>query len=278
MDNNQLNQENFKTQNTITEIYEPKIKRRHFYFFIFLLDFVGFFKFPLIFNSVHANRGEFDGLPQFFIFIFADIIFTILAIISYEILIKKEENGSKYNPSNHKNTYIFILITSILIFFIALISAVIYLIPLLKNYQTFKLLELVKNSKYTYWGYLPGMYIHNFLNSNYLILRYILIILSGHLIYLTIKSYNIARVYIFWIISFIVISQLFFNLDVFSKTYITYKNNVTSIVNMTNGILEYEKIISTNNPSLCSTINDKTAQFNCENYFYQISKDKPSSN
>ena len=275
MENQQTNQDNsqFASSPSIN-IYEPKIRRGYFYFYLFLFDVISPFIFGIIFTSVHVNRGGFDGLPQFFIFIFLEIIFTILAIISYEILVKKEKDGSKYSPLNHNIKYNIILIISIIIFLISLISAITYLIPLIKNYGTFSSLELLKNSKYTYWGYLPEMYINNFLSENYLVLRCIFVILSGHLIYLTIKKLNVARVYLLWLISFMILSQLFLGLDLLGTTYTIRMKRIQNVVDMTNGILEYDKVIISNNPQSCNSIKNARAQFNCKNYFFQVEKNK----
>lgn len=274
MQDEQLTQPITQIQNSVVEIYKPKISRGSFYFRLFLFDAIAPFIFMAIFGAVHVNRGEFDGLPQFFMFIFFEIIFTILTIISYEILVKKEKDGSKYNPFNHKIKYNIILIISIIIFLVSLISAIEYLIPLIKNYGTFSSLELVKNSQYTYWGYLPEMYINNFLSESYFVLRCVLIILSGHLIYLAIKRFSIARVYLLWLISFMILSQLFWDLDLLGTTYNLRIERINDTVNMTKGIIEYDKVISLNNPQLCSSINYKRAQDNCKNYFFQITKNR----
>jgi hypothetical protein len=65
-----------------------------------------------IFASAHKPGGEFDGAGQFFIFIFLEIIFTILIMLLYEILRKEEKNGHKYNV---------ILITPIVLFIFVII-------------------------------------------------------------------------------------------------------------------------------------------------------------
>jgi len=73
--------------------FRPKFSRSSFNSFVFIMSILVWLFSSGIYEGFHNNRGEFDGLPQSFLFIAVAILFSVLLNIFYDISRKKEENA-----------------------------------------------------------------------------------------------------------------------------------------------------------------------------------------
>ena len=189
MNNDQLSEGSIKTSTSTIEMYKPKISRKLFIFFILFFDIIMFIIGILL---IPENAGL-AGASLVIGIIFLIILFTFFSIISYEIIIKKEKDGSRYKPLNHRRTYTSMVIISSIILFFTLWSAITYLFPLITYFHLFSV------TPDTYYNRTSDSYFIVFLLAK--VSSFVVIIFGALTLFLSIKKTRIALLTFFWLIS-----------------------------------------------------------------------------
>lgn len=243
------------------EIYEPKIKKNVFYTLIIILNIV---LYPLIFEKINPGPYEFGSLVSAAFLFVTQIMISVLLLISYNILIKTEKNGSKYNPNNHQFIYKVITFVSILILIVTIFSSIAYFLPLIKNYQSFSVIGLIEQNTDLWPIDFNSLRISSIIKSNYILIRYIVIFLSSITLFLSVKRYLFARVSFLWLIIIILfLNNNFFDTSVYTKRNI---NNIKSM--QVERVLKYEEAMKMNSCSRIINLYDKNL---CEYYLRERS-------
>lgn len=250
----------------ITEIYKPKIERLKFYIYVLVLNII---MNPILLSWMNPDPYEFGALIAFLILIVFQIIFSILIIGSYEILRKTEKDGSKYNPTKHLFIYNIIILVSAMILLVALFASFAYILPFIKNYESFNIISSMKQNTDLWFIDFHSLYISSILKSGYILLRYIIIFLSVITLFYSIKKYRIGRVCFFWLIGIILCSEVLLGLNLFDTKIYTHESSINSKVDMVKRVLEYSKAIVSKDINSCTKINNEDDKKLCEYYIKQ---------